>query len=381
MHMNTIACPHCGKHIEISKALGKQIEQEIVAREQEKFKQELEIVKKEVLETSTKKLKTSFEFELKRAKEEAAENAERNKQLIEQITELTKELRATKKEKDEAKLEMQKQLAQEEEKIRLDATKKAEDEQSLKIREKDKQLLDTLKELEDAKRKLQQGSQQAQGEVFEQQFEELLSREFPNDKIIEVAKGVRGGDIIQEVWDRNGNFCGKILWELKNTKTWSEQWVDKLKTDQRSATADFAVLISEAVPSSVNSAKFYKNIWVTKQNFVIGLASSLRLSLIKVTMVKNAKNGQKEKTAMLYDYISSTEFQLRVEAIVEAFTNMQAEIEKEKRYFSNKWARDEKNIRQVIDNTYGMHGDLKGIMGNIIPQIKGLELLEDEIKG
>jgi hypothetical protein len=282
------------------------------------------------------------------------------------------------KTRDEAReLEMEKKLATEEEKIRLDAAKKAEEEQHTKMLEKDKQLQDAMKEVEEMRRKLQQGSQQAQGEVFELEFEKLLRLEFPNDQIYEVAKGMKGGDLIQEVWDRNGNYCGKVLWELKNTKTWSDLWVDKLKTDQRAITAEFAVIISEAVPSGVDSAKFYKNIWVTKRSFVIGLACSLRVNLIQVAAARRAMDGKKEKMDVLYSYLSGTEFRQRVEAIVEAFTNMQTEIEKEKRYFSNKWARDEKNIRQVIDSTYAMHGDLKGIMGNVLPQIKGIDELPE----
>ena len=227
------------------------------------------------------------------------------------------------------------------------------------------------------KRKLQQGSQQTQGEAFELEFEKMLKNEFPNDTISEVEKGTKGGDIVQEVCDRNGNMCGKILWELKNTKTWSELWIDKLKGDQRSAVADYAVLISEALPDQIDTARFYKNIWVTKTNFVIGLACALRLNLIQIAMAKRATGGRKDKSELLFNYLSGTEFRLRIEAIIDAFTNMQLEIEKEKRYFSNKWARDEKNIRQVIDNTYGMHGDLKGIVGNTFPQIKGLQGLED----
>lgn len=375
--MNTIICPHCGKEVEISQALEHQLKAQLTTQLEDKHKKELDDAREKALAESSKKVSEEFELQLKRLEEDKKAQEERNKTLNEQLSKLFEELRAAKKEKDEAKLEMQKKLAEEEEKIRADATKKSEEETHLKILEKDKQLQDAIKANEELRRKLHQGSQQTQGEVFEQEFEEILRREFPNDQIVEVAKGTRGGDIIQEVWDRNGNMCGKILWELKNTKTWSEQWVDKLKGDQREATADWAVLISEAVPTNVDSARYYKNVWVTKRDFVIGLACALRMNLIQLEMAKRASDGKKDKMDILYNYLAGTEFRLRVEAIVESFTNMQVEIEKEKRYFANKWSRDEKNIRQVIDNTYGMHGDLKGIMGNILPQIKGLEALTD----
>lgn len=373
MQMNNIKCPHCGKQIEVSHALSSQIEQEILQKEEARHKKELEEARRIAEESSLKKAEHAFGVQLKLAKEEALANEERNRQLIEQISKLSDERRQLKKEQEELEITMKKKLEDEEEKIRTDAQKKAEEEQRLKILEKDKQLENALKEVEDMRRKLQQGSQQLQGETFEQIFEEMLTKEFPNDKISPVGKGIRGGDIIQEIWDRNGNFCGKILWELKNTKTWSEQWIDKLKTDQREATAEYAVIISEVVPPHVSSAKFHRGIWITKQVFVTALAYSLRLNIIQLAMGKRALDGKKEKTDILYSYLSSTEFKHRIEAIVEAFTRMQDEIEKEKRYFSNKWARDEKNIRQVIDNTYGMHGDLKGIIGAALPQIKGLD--------
>lgn len=371
--MNTVVCPNCGKDVEISLALTKQIEQDILAREKERFAKELEAAKKETLARSEKKLQEQFAQQIKQIKEDALAQEMRNKELTEQITKLMKDLRDSKRERDEAKIEMEKRLLQEEEKIRADAAKKAEEEQQLKLAEKEKQLQDALKTNEEMRRKLVQGSQQLQGESFELAFESLLKKQYPNDKIMPVGKGIRGGDIIQEVWDGRGNYSGKILWELKNTKSWSEQWVDKLKGDKRTINADEAVLISEVLPDDIKIAGFRKSIWVTQRNFVVPLADTMRAKLIQMYYVKNSVQAKDTKMEILYGYLSGTEFKHRVEAIIDAFSNMQVEVEKEKRYFSNKWARDEKNIRQVIDNTYGMHGDLKGIIGNALAQIKGLE--------
>jgi len=374
--MSTIVCPNCGK--EISEAFRQQIEKEVTKESQQKRKAEIENAKKESFEIASKQAEKKFQLDLKQLSEDVSAKDEQNKKLIGQMSELMTQMREIKKEKDEAKLEMQKKLIEEEEKIRNDVRKKAEDEHRLKLLEKEKQLTDALKANEEMSRKLRQGSQQTQGEAFELDFEKILKKEFPNDLISEVAKGTKGGDVTQEVIDRNGNACGKILWEMKNTKAWSETWINKLKSDQRSALADYAVIISEALPQEIESAKFYKNIWVAKRYFAIGLACALRLNLIQITMAKRALEGKKDKKDILYNYMSGTEFRLKLEAIVDSFTNMQLEIEKEKRYFSNKWARDEKNIRQVIDTTYGMHGDLKAIVGNSLPQIKGLT--EEHIK-
>ncbi|MEK7517031.1 MAG: DUF2130 domain-containing protein [Patescibacteria group bacterium] len=376
--MNKIICPSCGKEVEISQAIKHQIQDSILEKAEIKHKEELEKLKIEIAQKAEKRIKEESELKLKDTQNELEETKEQNRLRNEELLKISEQIRILKRRDEDREFEMQKRLSLQEEKIRLDAQKKAEEQQHSKLLEKEKQLQDALVANEEMRRKLQQGSQQTQGEAFELEFEKILKREFPNDQISEVAKGIKGGDIVQEICDRNGNNCGKILWEMKNTKTWSELWIDKLKGDQRRLVADYAVLISEVVPEEIDSARFYKNIWVTKRNFAVALACALRVNLIQIAMAKRVIVSKKDKSDLLFSYLSGTEFRLRVEAIVDAFTNMQREIEKEKRYFSNKWARDEKNIRQVIDNTYGMHGDLKGIVGQSLPQIKGLEFQDQE---
>lgn len=370
--MQTIICPHCNKSFEISEALDSEYKAKLIADLEKKHQEELATKTKELEERTTKKVREELELKLKDQANETDEAKERSRKLQEELLETSKQIRELKQKDEDRKREMEKQLEEAEEKIRLKAQEDAEKDSKLKLLEKDKQLQDTLKELEDAKRKLTQGSQQAQGEVFELEFETLLAHQYPNDKISPVGKGIKGGDIIQEVWDNRGNYAGKILWELKNTKLWSEPWVDKLKSDKRAINADEAVIISEILPTDMKIAGFRNGVWVTQRSFVIPLADTMRAKLIQLQYAKKAAEGKDTKMEVLYRYLSGTEFKNRVEAIVEAFSNMQIEIEKEKRYFSNKWAKDEKNIRQVIDSTYGMHGDLKGIIGGGLPQIQGL---------
>lgn len=346
---NTIKCPKCGEIIEINDVLKHQIEDEVVSGLEAKYKE------------NTEKL--------------VAEEKERNKKLSSQLDDLLTETRELKRKDEDRDLEMKKLLFESEEKIRLEVRRKADEEHNLKDLEKEKIINDLKKSLEDAQRKATQGSQQTQGEVFELAFENILRKEFPNDLISEVGKGIKGGDIIHEVVDSNGNSVGKILWELKNTKTWSEEWVNKLKGDKRNIVAEDAVLITQVLPNDMKSSGAFRNgIWVTKQESVIGIASVLRAKLIQLYIAKNANDGKDEKMNILYKYLSGTEFKHRTEAMLEAWTGMQDDIEKEKRYFSSKWARDDKRIRQVVDNTLGMRGDLEGIIGNSLPEISSLEI-------
>lgn len=375
--MDDFVCPNCNKKVKISQAIKHQFEDSVRAESDAKHKVELEKLKIEIQEKAERKIKEELEVKFENSQNELEEIKKQDRLRKEELLKSEEQIRFLKRKDEERELEMKRKIARDEEKIKIEAQKRSDEDNRSKIQEKDKQLQDALKEIEDMKRKLQQGSQQLQGETFELGFENLLSHQYPNDKIIPVKKGSRGGDIIQEIWDSNGNNTGKILWELKNTKAWSETWIEKLKVDKRSVNADEAILISEVLPNDMKTAGFRKSVWVAKQDFVLPLADTIRVKLIQLFYVKNSIKGKDEKMEILFQYLSGTEFKNRIEAIVDAFTNMQGEIEKEKRYFMNKWARDEKNIRQVIDNTYGMHGDLKGIVGQSLPQIKGLDATKD----
>lgn len=366
----TIICPNCNKTVDISEAMSHAYESEFA----EKTKLDIEQATKLAETKALKKAEEEMELRLKDKDNEAEEAKDRNRKLQEQLLDLTRSMRELKEKDENRALESEKKLNEEREKIQIEAQKKAEEGQYTKLLEKDKQLQDALKEAEEMKRKLQQGSQQTQGEAFELEFEESLAHRYGHDKITPVAKGVKGGDIVQEVYDSYGNYAGKILWELKNTKTWSELWVDKLKGDKRAISADDAVLISEVLPNDLKIAGFRNQIWVTSRQFVIPLADALRAKLIHLQMVRKSAEGKDQKVEMLYQYLTGPSFLNRMEAIIDAFTNMQKEVEKEKRYFASKWARDEKSIRMVLDNTFGMHGDLKSLMGTSLPEMKSLEI-------
>lgn len=359
---NLITCPNCKKEFQIDEVFRHEVEEEI----KKKTEAELE-----------KKFEEKSQLELSDLQKQLDEQKKKNDEFKKQELTLREEKRKLEEKEKDLDLKLQRTLDEEKKKIEEKVLKEEEEKYHFKNIEKEKVIDDLKKALSDAQRKANQGSQQTQGEAFELEFEDLLHKEFPNDIISEVVKGTKGGDIIQKVVDRNGNSVGKILWELKNTKTWAEGWIDKLKVDQRSIKADDAVLITEAIPADMKSSGAFRNgVWVTQRGSVIAISSVLRAKLIQLYYAKNSVQGKNEKMEVLYAYLSGTEFKHRVEAIIEAWTGMQNDIEKEKRYFAGKWARDDKNIRQVIDSTLGMRGDMEGIMGNALPEIKGLDLIE-----
>jgi hypothetical protein len=260
--------------------------------------------------------------------------------------------------------------------VRAQAHQAAEEALKLKVMEKEQTIASMQKQIEDLKRRAEQGSQQLQGEVQELQLESLLTTKFPSDSIQPVRKGEHGGDIIQSVIGTSGQRCGSILWETKRTKNWSDGWLPKLRDDQRNSSADIAIIVSHVLPKNTQHFDCIDGVWVTHPRTMIPVAAVLRHSLIELEMARRASEGQHTKAELVYRYLSGTRFRQRVQAIVEAFTAMKEDLDKEKRSIVKQWAKRDEQIQQVMQATVGMYGDLQGIAGKTIQEIEGLEIEE-----
>lgn len=263
--------------------------------------------------------------------------------------------------------------------IREQAIKDTVEEHRLKDAEKDRKLQDVLRLNDELRRKVQQGSQQTQGEVLESTLEELLKAHFPLDTIEPVAKGTNGADVLQRVYTRSGHYCGAVVWESKNTKHWSDGWIEKLKDDQREAKADLAVLVSAALPKEVSGCGVREGVWVADARVAIGLATALRNGLIELAVARRAVAGKNEAVEVLFAYLTGPEFRQRVEVIVRTFADMQGDLEEEKRVFARRWGKRGKQIARVIESTAGMYGDLQGLLGSSLTPIAALEQGEHDV--
>lgn len=263
---------------------------------------------------------------------------------------------------------------------REQAKKEAEEGLKLKVLEKEQTIASMQAQIEELKRRAEQGSQQLQGEVQELELEAVLRTKFPRDTIEPVPKGEFGGDALQRVMGPLGQVCGTILWESKRTKNWSDGWLAKLRDDQRTAKAEIAIIVSQILPKGVESFDLVDGIWVTNTKSVFSLAVALRHSLIEVASARQALNGQQTKTEMVYQYLTGPRFRHRVEAIVEAFSSMQEDLDREKKAITKQWAKREEQIERVMQSTVGMYGDLQAIAGKSLQEIEGLELASLETK-
>lgn len=405
MAEQTIKCPSCGADIPLTEALSGQIEEGLRAKYELKAKQreleikkredelgrrfsELEESKKSVEETVARKLAAErarfeeaarkkaleqFDTELRDLREEKASKDRLLDESRKKEMELLRRNRQMEDEKKAAELEAARKLDAEREKIRQSTIEMFSEEHRLRDLEKDKTMADMKKTIDELKRKIEQGSQQAQGEVLELDLEAMLRARYPMDSIEPVAKGVRGADIIQRVHARAGQPCGAIAWESKRTKAWNDEWVVKLKDDQREMKAEIAVIVTEALPRGITAFGQVDGVWVTTVQLAGCVADTLRENLKQVSLARLSAVGKNEKMEAIYDYLSGPEFRHRVEGIVEAFRSMKEDLEAEKRAMMRIWAKREKLIERVTTNTTGMYGDMQGIISTL-PEIKILEL-------
>lgn len=343
---------------------------------EQKKNQELDLERQKLkneFEGKAKKESQERELAMKQLTDDAESEKADNKKLREQLAEMMDQLREERKSRENAELEAKKKLSEEEDRIREEAKKNADEEHRLKNLEMEKKLRDTQEALSTAQRKAEQGSQQNQGEVLELDLEESLRQEFPLDEIKEVKKGVRGADVTQIVRSNHLEQCGILLWESKNA-AWQPKWIVKFKEDVREAGATIGVLVSKEIPADYGDMKnIDAGVWVVKPKLALALASAMRNQIISVWVANHNNENKDEKMEILYQFLTGPEFRHRIEAIVENYGALQTEIEKEKRAAQLRWSKQEKSIRVVIDNTIGMYGDLQGITGGAMSEIKQLD--------
>jgi hypothetical protein len=407
---DTITCPNCNSSIEVTEVMSAQLrtqlrrefeneqrarEAEFTKREaaikslQEKIATEKSALEENVAQQVSERLKTakqkleadalikakeSVSLELTDAQSQLTEIRSKLEQSQKAELQLRQERRELEEQKRNLELETTRRVDKERETIRESTLREADEQHRLKDAEKDKRISDLAREIENLKRKAEQGSQQLQGEVLELDLESLLRSQFPTDEITAVPKGVHGGDVVHSVRDSSGGDCGIILWESKRTKNWSDGWLPKLRNDQRAAKAHVAILVSDELPKGVTTFAFINEVWVTNRACCIGLALALRCGVLDAAKVRRAMDGQQDKMAVLYNYLSSAGFRNRIAGIVEAFVTLRNDLEAEKRATTRQWAKREKQIEQALGHTSSMYGDLQGIIGGSLQTIESLEL-------
>lgn len=365
MQDTTIECHHCGTTIAISDVLRGQMRQELAAEQQQAIRAATARAEQHAQERLQHELQ-AMQQQLNSSEQRVAAANKAELTLRQEKAEL--EARAR-----DMELEIQRRLDSARQQLEHSLRNQIAEEQDLKLKQKDQQITNLLKDLENAKRRSELGSQELQGEVLEQDMQTTLQHTFPHDRIQPVPKGMRGADIIQTVINSQLQECGAIIWESKNTKAWQPAWLDKLKDDQRTAGAAIAVLVSVVVPEQIRGFGRIDGIWVSDLKSWPALAAVLREQLIQVSYAHAANQGLDAKMELLWRYLAGDEFRQRVETIIEAFDTMQTQISKERRAMDKHWNEREKQLQRVISSTTGMYGALQGIIGKAMPVVAALE--------
>lgn len=412
VHEPHIVCPKCSNQIALTESIAAPLleaqrrgfEEKLIAREaefnrkadelrqqqdelakaresiDEQINRRLEVERKQVVAAEAKKAREQVADDLSAIKQRLAESEQlleaRNAKLAEaqqaQAEALRKQRELDEKARElEVTIEKRVQASQAElvAKARQDVT----DELKSQVSQKDAQIDSLGRTVEELKRKLEQGSQQMQGEAFELELESLLRGKFPLDLIEPVAKGETGGDIVHTVNGQVDASAGVILWELKNTKNWSDAWLPKLRDNKRAAKADVALIISTALPKGVETFDLVDGVYVAHPRCAVPVALTLRQGLLEVASARTTQAGQQSKADQVYQYLTGSRFKQRIEAIVERFKDMREDIDKERKFMVKSWAKREAQVNTMIESTVGMVGDLHGIMGQAMPEIEAID--------
>jgi hypothetical protein len=335
-----------------------------------------------IAETEAKRARVAFANDLEQRDRQLAElqkNLAANNAKLTEAQQAQADIMRKSRELDDARreldLDIEKRVQESLAAVRAKAKLDAEDSLKARLSEKEMQISGMQRQIEDLSRRAEQGSEQLQGEALEVELESLLRGRFPQDLIEPVAKGESGGDILHRVRSPSGQVCGSLLWESKRTKGWHDGWLAKLREDQRHAKAEIALIISTALPKGVETFDLVDNVWVTHPRFALPLAIALRQSLLDVASNRQVQEGQQTKMELVYQYLIGPRFRHRIDAIVEKFTDMRADLDRERKVMTKLWAKREEQLGGVLDSTAGLYGDLQGIAGRAMQEIESLDLL------
>ncbi len=403
----TIHCPQCRTTIELTEAISAELSASIRERYESEFAEKAqrlaadrgELAKlRESLQSQQKQLDEQVRREIEKQRESLVERARveaqqavaveikdsqaqlketREKLQAQQAKELDllKKSRELEEQAERQELEIARRIEDERKRVREAALKQAQQEFELRQAENSETINGLRKQVDQLKQKLEQGSQQTQGEVLELALENLLAEAFPRDAIEPVPKGVKGGDVVHRVFDQLGRECGAILWESKRTKNWSDGWLGKLIDDQQEARATCACIVSAALPEGVEHFGEVNGVWVSSWACARAAAAAMRRVLIDAAQARRATEGQQGKMELVYDYLAGPEFRNRVRGLVEPYIEMQADLEAEKRAYNKHWNKRQKQLDRALASTTGLYGDLQGIIGTGLQEIEGMEVL------
>ena len=379
-----IKCPNCGTEFELNESLKNEVEKELRGKMmdwQKKKEDEFEKQRTALINDTLRKATDDTLVKIKALEEESRIKTQQLQTLQKKELDLLRDKNALEEKQKNMEIEIEKRFLEKRKEIEESAIKKEQEIFDLKTKEYKLQMEQQQKLIEELKRKSEQGSMQLQGESQELLLEEILQSYFPFDIIEEVEKGVEGADCIQVIRNNSDTICGKIIYESKRTKAWSNGWIDKLKADMRNSGSDVAILVTQVFPKDMEKFGEKDGVWICTFNEVSSVAQLLRNGIIKIYEAQKSQENKGDKMQLLYNYLTGIEFRGQMESIVEGFMAMKQSIMKERIQMEKLWKEREKQLEKVLLSTSGLYGSVKGIAGagvSNIPLLDGAD--ENEIE-
>lgn len=379
-----ITCPQCGYKFSLTDAHKHELEDILKQKEKELE----EDIKKKAFSWAQKELEgktQEYEQEKKKNNIELEFLKKKNDESREKELQFLQEKQVLEQKQKDLEIEKERAIIMERKKVEEEFSKQSQERFNIefekrqlefekKMQEKEKQMETLKKSLDEATRKANQGSMQIQWEIQEDALKNILRSNFPIDDIKDVEKGIKWADIIQIVKNKFWQEVWVMVWESKNTKAWSDSWVEKLREDRVLVKASLAVIVTNTLPDGIKHFGMYKDIWVTSWEYVIPLTFALRENIISLEHMRNSLAGKDEKMEIIYTYLTSSDFKAKIENIVEAFSSLKEELEREKRAMEKIWAGREKQLDRVLLNTSRLYGDMQWLIGANFQKIENLEL-------
>ena len=404
-----VKCPHCGNKFSPEEA----IQHDLKAQLEKEFEQRLRDNERVLTDKVRTEEQEKFQGQLQRLEEDRKMKSLKLKEFEDNALSVAERERQLQEREERSELEMKKRLLERESVLKekleknaldkallqvrerelkltrdreamelmlkkrvMEESEKAREEERMKNLELQKKIDDQIRLINEMKRKSDQGSMQMQGEVQELAIEEFLESTFPRDIIEEISKGKRGGDCVHVVRDQYENECGRILYESKRTKHFSYEWIAKIKDDMRLQGAELGVIVTEAFPEGITRFAQMEGIWICSFVEFKALSLLLRNNLIRIGEILAAQENKGDKMHMIYNYVTGNEFKQKLEAAFESYHDMQEDLVKERTLFTSQWAKREKKLLKAMENLVCLYGDVRGIAGGAVQEIKALEMPE-----
>lgn len=375
--MKNLKCPVCGKPLtqkEYDQALGlwkeKQEHIKHLEAEQRKLKEQQKIFEKRAREAEKKllaeKKKLLEEYKQKIAMERKKLKSETEQLLRKQRTEIVssfrKKMDSEIKKRVEAEVsEQRKELKKQSIQLRRNQNRMKRLEESLRVyAEKNAKANEEIKRL---KEQLEKGiTPQIEGLLEEKNLLNKLQQLYPNDKFIHTGKG---GDILQIVIEQKREI-GKIVYECKKVKNFDRKFIIQAKNAKKLREADFAILLTNAFPSKRQFYFIEKDVIVISPINFEPITYTIRESLVRIAILKLSNEAKEKAVQQIYEYLSGSEYQNRINEISQETLDLRNELVKEMNAHKNFWIKRYNSYRNIFNDVNLIDYKLKGLLQNRI---------------